>query len=122
MPTTTSRRKTHICPFCQAPAPLRYPGGDPENGPAVPTCQSQECAATLKAQEPRDIADGVALAMLLLADKGVGGKYRPCDVHGAIEHVLVLQPRFSRRRRTDVALRIEEEVLTRTGILGWQYR
>ena len=114
MPRTTSRLTVPTCPFCGGPAPRRYPGNDPECGPAVPTCKSAECAATLKASEARDIADGVALVSVLVTSKMAGGAYRAHDVHHAIDSVIALAPRF---KRHDVAISSEEEILCLTGLM-----
>ncbi len=119
MPRTTSRLAVPTCPFCHGPAPRRYPGNDPECGPAVPTCKSTECAATLKASEARDIADGVAVASILLmtCPTDAVGKHAVRHARFAIDRAISLAPRF---KRPDVAIGIEETVFANAGLSPWE--
>lgn len=52
------------CPYCNGPMKMRYPGNDPENGPAYPQCARALCvrAASAVAEAMRyAMTDGTTL-------------------------------------------------------------
>lgn len=74
---------TTPCDFCGGPTALRYPCGDPENGPAVPHCQDPNCRAYVDppGEEGDDDGPNICEACGDDLDRGCDGEDRcpACD-------------------------------------------